>query len=68
MNTASTEARFIRLCSAGAGKPNKYRTEPSDDEYLCFTVGKVTLATEDNFPRRAVGRLVMRAKSRFRSA
>src|SRR5208337_4737764 len=48
MNTASTAAGFFINCSSCAAKPNKYRTDPSDDTYLCRTVGNVIVASRPN--------------------
>ena len=68
MNTASTAAGFFINFSSCAGSPNRYLTDPSDDTYLCRTVGKVIVVWRFSFSRSAAGKLLHRSTENSRSA
>src|SRR5260221_6741855 len=68
MNPAPTAAGFLSDFSSCAGSPNRYLTDPSDDTYLCRTVGKVIVVSSFNFSRSAAGRLLIRSTENSRSA
>src|SRR5258708_14221947 len=77
INTASPEAGlffffvfsvFLVVKSCFSPSPSKYRTDPSIDEYLCRTIGNVSVVSEASLSRNAAGRFVTRDKSKIRSA
>jgi hypothetical protein len=54
-------------CFRVSPSPNKYRTDPSFEKYLCFTAGKVIVASRSSRPRNSAGSTVIVAISKFRS-
>jgi hypothetical protein len=47
--------------------PNKYRTDPSFEKYLCRTTGKVIVASPASFSRNSAGSTVIFSISKFLS-
>src|SRR5258708_17272833 len=74
INTASTEAGLffffvfsvvLVVKSCFSPSPSKYRTDPSIDEYLCRTIGNVSVVSEARFSRDAAVRVLTRDQSKI---